>query len=690
MMSAVVARHLTALVRGDLSRPFRTALSDGLLPAAKSVMDYGCGRGDDVRFLEERGYECAGWDPVHAPNGARREADIVNLGYVVNVIEDPSERRDVLRRAWSLARHVLIVSARLRTEIQGLAAAPYADGLLTRLHTFQKFFDQQELRSWVDDVLETSSVAAAPGIFYVFRDAMERSSFAASRFRRATAAPRLRAGERLFAEHKPLLERLAAFVSERGRVPATEELPEYVAIKAALGSIARAFRVLEKVSEPNAWEAVRASRSQDLLAFVALSRFDGRPKFNELPRAMQLDAKSFFGSYVAACAAADELLFSLGHPERLEEAYRAAPIGKLMPTALYVHANAVAELPILLRLYEGCARRYLGSVPGANIVKLGRHERKISYLSYPQFEDDPHPALTVSVSVDLQNFRVRQRQYAEDRNPPVLHRKEEFLGIDHPARSKFARLTRIEEAKGLYDDPASIGTRAGWSRMLARKGLAFRGHRLVSAGPRDAVRGDLCDSTRAFYEERASEYATSTRIGWMEPVLSAFVDILPVGARVIDLGCGAGRDLALFRKRGLQAIGIDYSRSLVLMACEHSGAPVIVGDMRRLPFSQEVFDGAWAAASFLHLRRDEVKGALDEARRVIRPHGLFFTSLKAGSGGELDRHGRWFSYFEAAEWISRLGDSGFEVLDRGSDYERRRSNLASEDISWINFTARRM
>jgi DNA phosphorothioation-associated putative methyltransferase len=224
---------------------------------------------------------------------------------------------------------------------------------------------------------------------------------------------------------------------------------------------------------------VRESRTQDLLVFIALSRFDGRPRFNELPLPLQRDVKAFFGTYAAACTAADELLFSLGRPERIEEACRTSPLGKVMPRALYVHVDAVAELPILLRLYEGCARGYIGIVPGANIVKLANGEPKVSYLSYPEFDRDPHPALTALVSVNLQTFRVRQHLYKGDRNPPILHRKETFVSSSYPGRTKFARLTRLEESKGLYTDPASIGTRSRWEQALSAKGLALRGHRLV-------------------------------------------------------------------------------------------------------------------------------------------------------------------------------------------------------------------
>jgi DNA phosphorothioation-associated putative methyltransferase len=88
-----IARHRTALSRIDLSRPLKTAQADGLLNTETSVLDYGCGRGGDVRYLRHHGYQIEGWDPVHAPGGKRTEADLVNLGYVVNVIENPAEQK---------------------------------------------------------------------------------------------------------------------------------------------------------------------------------------------------------------------------------------------------------------------------------------------------------------------------------------------------------------------------------------------------------------------------------------------------------------------------------------------------------------------------------------------------------------------------------------------------------------------
>ena len=281
-----IARHRTALVRAELSRPFKTALADGVVRNGTLVMDYGCGRGSDIRHLRAMGIDCVGWDPNYAPEGIKRRSEVVNLGYVVNVIERPAERRDALSRAWDLADKVLVVAARLRADTPNVTI-PFEDGHVTRLGTFQKFYEQQELRNWIDQSLGVQSVPAAPGVFYVFRNPGDRSAFVASRFQRTAAAPRLRITERLFAEHKALLEPLAQFISARGRLPAPEELPESAAISAALGSVRRAFHVLQNVSDAAAWELVRKARAQDLLVFVALSRFEGRPKFSDLPLQMQ-------------------------------------------------------------------------------------------------------------------------------------------------------------------------------------------------------------------------------------------------------------------------------------------------------------------------------------------------------------------------------------------------------------------
>ena len=110
-MAVRVQRHKTALGRALLSRPVTRALEDGLISSETTVLDYGCGRGGDVDRLQKQGIACVGYDPLYRPQRTLDAADVTNLGYVINVIEDQAERTEVLRRAWSLSRSVLVVSA---------------------------------------------------------------------------------------------------------------------------------------------------------------------------------------------------------------------------------------------------------------------------------------------------------------------------------------------------------------------------------------------------------------------------------------------------------------------------------------------------------------------------------------------------------------------------------------------------
>ena len=472
-------RRKTAMSRTDYSRPIKLALADGLVGPHVTVLDFGCGRGDDVRHLGLAGIQARGWDPAYCPDGVTSAAEIVNLGYVVNVIEHPQERVQCLARAWSFAGRGMIVSARLTSEAPELVSvAPYGDGFVTSIPTFQKFYDQGELKEWIEEHLSEPAVAAGPGVFYVFRDSADRVAFLASRFRRRSHQflPSL---ESTLDDHKELLRPLIEFFEERGRSPAEDELPGGDEIRERFGSLRRALRLVQRAHDAEEWRKVVTARGEDLLIFLALSRFDGRPRFGQLPLAVRRDIRAIFSSYRKACEEADVALLAVGEMGRVSKAARRSSVGKVTPSAIYVHESAVDSLPPLLRLYEGCARGYIGRVEGANIIKLHTDEPRISYLSYPEFESDPHPALAEGMTVHLQTFRVRERDYRDFRNPPILHRKETFLAPDHPLYPKFSRLTRQEESKGLYEQTTTIGTRQGWEQVLSEKRLLLRGHRLV-------------------------------------------------------------------------------------------------------------------------------------------------------------------------------------------------------------------
>ena len=89
-------RHKAAIRRTELSLPVKCLMRDQVLDACESLFDHGCGYGQDVRSLQQLGLDCEGWDRVHQPNTLKCSADAVNLGYVLNGIEDVRERSETL------------------------------------------------------------------------------------------------------------------------------------------------------------------------------------------------------------------------------------------------------------------------------------------------------------------------------------------------------------------------------------------------------------------------------------------------------------------------------------------------------------------------------------------------------------------------------------------------------------------
>jgi len=478
-MNETIPRHQTALNRDKISRPIRLALESNLIQDKSTILDFGCGKGHDVFFLKDKGFKCVGWDPFYSPDTKRKNSDIVNLGYVINVIEEYEERIEVLKKAWAYTKKVLIVSARHNLEKKDEGLISFKDGFLTRRKTFQKYYQQNELKTWIDESLNESSLAAAPGIFYVFRDAELKQSFIASSYRRRSSAPSQRISDVLFEKNKLLLEPLMQFLSDRGRLPNTEELDDTNEIINELGSLRKAFRVIRHATGSEQWEKIKADRTQDLLTYLALVRFDGRPTFGRLSSDLKLDVRAFCSTYKRACEMADQLLYSAGNQDIIDQACREAKVGKLTPTALYIHKSALPQLPQILRIYEGCAQGYVGKIEKANIIKLNRRKPQVSYLWYPDFEKDPHPALRGSIIVPLDSPTTKYLDYTNSDNPFILHRKEEFIIEGNPLKTRFSKLTKQEERHGLYENTSMIGTRNGWKQELDLRGLRLSGHRIL-------------------------------------------------------------------------------------------------------------------------------------------------------------------------------------------------------------------
>nr|WP_111488670.1 DNA phosphorothioation-associated putative methyltransferase [Peterkaempfera bronchialis]AXI78541.1 DNA phosphorothioation-associated putative methyltransferase [Peterkaempfera bronchialis] len=470
-------RRLTAISRGGgLSVPARQAVLDKQVLPGLTVLDYGCGRGEDVQALRRMGCEAVGWDPFYQPDGHLEPSPVVLLTYVLNVIEDPDERKWTLQQAWELACTVLIVSARLTWERAKVTGEEFGDGLLTWRQTFQHLYGAGELRSYVEEVTGVRAVSASPGIIYAFKDDTARLNYLARRI--ITDDQWLSSDDTTSA-----IASLVDHVERRGRAPRLEEMPLPMAQQLGHLRASEVHRLVRESADPARVEDGSKRTTLNTLLFLAVELFNGRGPFTSLPLTVQLDIRAFFSSYKEACRRADRLLLKLRDDTYVRGAMNASAVGKLTPTALYVHRRAVEQMPTVLRLYEHCASIAAGRPQAWTVAKLCHRGRAVSWLDYPDFDSDPHPRLLTSYQVDLGTFETSHHSYGERDNRPLLHRKHEFLHPDDPDAAKYRRLTDSEARAGLYAHPHLIGTENGWEKELTRCGWVLRGHRLVRARP---------------------------------------------------------------------------------------------------------------------------------------------------------------------------------------------------------------
>lgn len=469
-------RRLTAISRASLSVPARQAVVDRQVLPGRSVLDYGCGRGGDVRALQQLGCQAVGWDPFYQADTRLDRAEVVLLTYVLNVIEDPQERSKTLNEAWGLAETVLVASARLTWEKSKLRGEAFGDGLLTRRQTFQHLFGASELRAYVEEVTGARTVSAAPGIVYAFKDDRARLSYLARRI--------VPDAEWLASEDKTsAIAAIVDYVERRARLPHMEEVPQSMA--ALLGRLRpnEVRRLVRDSADSSKIEEGVKRTTLDTLLFLAVELFNGRGPFGSLPLSVQLDVRAFFSSYKEACKRADRLLLKLRDDAYVRGAMYASAVGKLTQTALYVHQRALDRMPTVLRLYEHCASIAAGRPQEWTLVKLCHQGRAVGWLDYPDFDTDPHPKILTSYHVEMKALETSHTSYADSENRPLLHRKHEFLPPDDPDVDKYKRLTASEVRAGLYERPHLIGTEEGWERELIRCGRDLRGHRLVRRTP---------------------------------------------------------------------------------------------------------------------------------------------------------------------------------------------------------------
>jgi DNA phosphorothioation-associated putative methyltransferase len=435
-----IARYKTALIRSDLSKPVKSLLEHGLLKPGKTFFDYGCGHGTDIEGLTALGYQAAGWDPVLRANSEVRQADVVNLGYVLNVIEDPAERIETLTKAWSLSGDLLAVSVLVRGSEDYDYARPFQDGVITKRGTFQKFFEQEEAIGLIESSLEVEPVPTGLGTFIAFRDARQRQDFLRNRRIRAIDWEELtqRIGrvlpstahlksQAVFNANRDVHEAFWTKMIALGRTPTREEFPDSDQLKSNVGSLRKAVSLLSSVFGSDVFTDARRQRRDDLLVFLASCHFQRRIKWSDFSESLQNDIKSFFGDFKSALAEAREILFAAGDPDEIELACEELRLGWQDEQALYFHRSLLLNLPVILRVYVDCACRLYGDPQEADVIKLHKRSGKLTLLHYEDFDNSRYPRLLTRIKVALRNQFVQVFNHSIDPDPQLLVWKQRFM-----------------------------------------------------------------------------------------------------------------------------------------------------------------------------------------------------------------------------------------------------------------------
>ena len=149
------------------------------------------------------------------------------------------------------------------------------------------------------------------------------------------------------------------------------------------------------------------------------------------------------------------------------------------------------------------------------------------------------------------------------------------------------------------------------------------------------------DPSLDFYDDNAALYAARDR-RLPERQMARFIERLPTGARILELGCGAGGDSAELIARGFDVTSSDGSAAMAAEAERRLGRPVLVLPFQQLGYQAE-FDGIWANACLLHVPRSDLTDVFGRIIRALRPGGRFYASFKTGGAEGLDSLGRYYN-----------------------------------------------
>lgn len=192
------------------------------------------------------------------------------------------------------------------------------------------------------------------------------------------------------------------------------------------------------------------------------------------------------------------------------------------------------------------------------------------------------------------------------------------------------------------------------------------------------------EETLRVYAAQAEAYATQFP-GGDDPHLERFLNVLPGGARVLDLGCGPGKAAARMQARGFQVAAWDASPEFVAWARDTYGVAADVAEFAALTSVAE-YDGIYANFSLLHAPKADMPDHLARIARALMPGGRFHIGMKTGTGEKRDALGRFYAYYEDAELTDLLETAGLTI-----DYRKTGAEVGLDGTvaPWIILQAKK-
>jgi len=199
---------------------------------------------------------------------------------------------------------------------------------------------------------------------------------------------------------------------------------------------------------------------------------------------------------------------------------------------------------------------------------------------------------------------------------------------------------------------------------------------------------EISARTIADYDGRAASFWQGTKdhdVSQNIESLLRYIE-LEVGARILDFGCGPGRDLADFKARGHLPVGLEGSPKFCKMAREHSGCEVLNQDFLDLSLPESHFHGVFANATMFHVPTAELINVLKRIRRALVPSGVLLCSNPRGNNAEGFQSERYCSFHDFERWKIHLTEAGFELLE----HYYRPKGLPRAEQPWLVTVWRRV